>query len=216
MSPRINLISLALVLCLSVACGRTHEVEPQERIPENSLTVPQDQDVERQVDEVLQGGEGRISVSEKEDQVQRQQEQVQLHNDIQFRRCSGDQCLSQNHLPASTQSGRVILHRINLARRGGQIDSRSVRRSVLQQMPCLRVCYLQEMQKSDSQFGGQVQIGFTIRSNGQVGGPEILKSTIENSIFLQCMLSWIERWKFRHPSGGSKAVRLLFEFEPGR
>jgi len=92
----------------------------------------------------------------------------------------------------------------------GKLDKELIQKIIRRNMPQIRWCYQQGLQKN-SNLEGKVVVNFTISSVGKVIQTAIKQSTMHNDEVEQCVLSKISRWKFPEPKGGG-IVQVNYPF----
>ena len=71
----------------------------------------------------------------------------------------------------------------------------------------LNQCFSEEYEKGEA-LEGRVVVQFTILPSGAVINPEVTESTVENDGVGACMISQIERWRFKRSTGAPQQLVL--------
>jgi TonB family protein len=87
----------------------------------------------------------------------------------------------------------------------GQLDRELIQKIIRRNMPQIKWCYQQALQK-DQTLEGKVVVGFTISPAGRIIQTKIKQSTIHNMDLESCMQKKIKRWKFPQPKGGGIVI----------
>jgi hypothetical protein len=87
----------------------------------------------------------------------------------------------------------------------GALDKSIIDRIVKQNLPQIRYCYQQELNKNPKLFGKLV-VKFVIAKDGSVSSASTKASTLKNPIVEQCVNSRFRRMRFPKPKGGGIVI----------
>ena len=107
--------------------------------------------------------------------------------------------------PAADEPGEAV----------AQIDAESVRQVVRMHQGDLRACYQQGL-KQQPDARGTVEIQFAINAEGRAVRSRPVKDTLALPGVPDCIIGWLERWRFPRPVGGEVEFIYPFTFSPGR
>lgn len=97
------------------------------------------------------------------------------------------------------------------------INREEYREKIKQHLPQFQSCY-SEARKTDKALKGKIIITFTVDEEGTVTTAEVdKKSSLNNEVLNQCMISEINKIDFPSPPKGALAeISYPFEFKPNR
>lgn len=87
----------------------------------------------------------------------------------------------------------------------GGLDREVIAQYIKSQLGKLLSCYDRQL-AVNKDLGGKVAVKFIISGTGQVVQQNITETEMKNAPTESCMLSYISKWKFPEPKGGTKVV----------